>query len=120
MTKYKTGSIVTGAVTGIENYGIFVSLDDYYSGLIHISEISNNFVKNIEDVVKVGEIINAKVLSVDDDTFHLKLSIKGINYRPKKINSKKIEEVGSGFGILQDNLESWIETAKKSENDKKN
>ena len=41
MTKYKVGSTVTGNVTGIEKYGAFVSLDDYYSGLIHISEISD-------------------------------------------------------------------------------
>ena len=46
MNQYKKGEIVTGCVTGIEKYGIFVSLDDYYSGLIHISEISSFFVKN--------------------------------------------------------------------------
>ena len=46
MNQYKKGEIVTGCVTGIEKYGIFVSLDDYYSGLIHISEISDFFVKN--------------------------------------------------------------------------
>ena len=49
MTKYKVGSTVTGNVTGIEKYGAFVSLDDYYSGLIHISEISDGFVKDIND-----------------------------------------------------------------------
>ena len=40
MDKYKVGKIVVGNVTGIEKYGIFVCLDDYYTGLIHISEIS--------------------------------------------------------------------------------
>ena len=44
MNQYKKGEIVTGCVTGIEKYGIFVSLDEYYSGLIHISEISDFFV----------------------------------------------------------------------------
>ena len=47
MSKYENGKIVVGCVTGIENYGIFVSLDEYYSGLIHISEVSNKFVKDI-------------------------------------------------------------------------
>ena len=44
MKKYKYGEIVTGYVTGIEKYGVFVSLDEYYSGLIHISEISEKYV----------------------------------------------------------------------------
>ena len=51
MSKYECGKIVTGCVTGVENYGIFVSLDEYYSGLIHISEISTKFVKDINDYV---------------------------------------------------------------------
>ena len=49
MTKYKKGSIIRGTVTGIETYGVFVSCDEYYSGLIHISEISYSYVKNITD-----------------------------------------------------------------------
>ena len=53
MTKYKKGKIVKGTVTGIESYGAFVSLDDYYSGLIHISEISHDFVKNTHDYVEI-------------------------------------------------------------------
>ena len=53
MTKYAKGKIVEATVTGIENYGVFVNLDDYYSGLIHISEISHGFVRNINNFVKV-------------------------------------------------------------------
>ena len=53
MSKYEKGKIITGCVTGVENYGIFVTLDEYYSGLIHISEISNNFVRNINDYVNI-------------------------------------------------------------------
>lgn len=113
MSKYVVGNIVTCLVTGIEKYGIFVSLDNYYSGLIHISEISNRYVKDISKIVKIGDIINAKILEVDDDTFHIKLSIKNIKYRENKYNYKKINEIGSGFGILKDNLENWIENAKK-------
>ena len=76
MKKYEKGKVVTGQVTGIEKYGIFVSLDEFYSGLIHISEISDGFVKNVNDYVKVGETIRAVVVDVDDDNYHLKLSIK--------------------------------------------
>lgn len=120
MSKYKVGNIVTGSVTGVENYGIFVSLDEYYSGLIHISEVSHGFVKDINDYVEVGETIKAKVMEIDDETFQLKLSIKDINHRVGKKRRKKIEEVGSGFGVLKDNLPKWIESNILNEKKNKN
>ena len=114
MTKYKKGEIVTGSVTGIEKYGIFVGLDEYYSGLIHISEISNFFVKNVADYVNIGETIKAKVIECDDDTFHIKLSIKDIDYRFSKKKRTKIKETKSGFSTLKLKLEQWI-TIKEQE-----
>ena len=76
MSKYKVGSVVEGTVTGIESYGVFISLDEFYNGLIHISEISNGFVKNINDFVTLGETIKVKVVEVDEDLGQVKLSIK--------------------------------------------
>ncbi len=108
MTKYKKGNIITCNVTGIEKYGIFVSLDDDYSGLIHISEISYDYVNNINDYVKIGDTINAKVIDVDDENNHIKLSIKDIDQKSSSKNKVAIEEVGSGFGVLKDNLPNWI------------
>ena len=67
MTRYKRGEIITGYVTGIEKYGIFVNIDDNYSGLIHISEITSSYVRNINDYAKIGEIIRAKVIEVDEN-----------------------------------------------------
>lgn len=107
MGKYKENEIVEGLVTGIEQYGIFVSLDEYYSGLIHISEISDGFVKDINSVVNIGETIRVRVLESDDDSFHVKLSIKDLNYRINR-NKIKIIETGSGFGILKEQLPVWI------------
>ncbi len=108
MEKYEKGKIIKGQVTGIENYGIFVSLDEFYSGLIHISEISDGFVKNIKDYVNVGETIRAKVVEVDEENYHLKLSIKNMNYKIKKRNSEPLEETKLGFKPLEDKLEGWI------------
>lgn len=110
MTKYRKGKIVKATVTGIENYGIFVSLDEYYSGLIHISEISHGFVKNVHDFVSIGDLIMVEILDVDDDEFHLKLSIKNINYKKSRnIKKKKIIETPLGFRTLQYKLPIWIE-----------
>ena len=109
MSKYENGKIVTGCVTGIENYGIFVSLDEYYSGLIHISEISTKFVKDINDYVNIGETIRVKIVEKDEDTCHLKLSIKDIDYRVNSKRRNKIIETEKGFETLSIKLEDWIE-----------
>ncbi len=113
MSKFYKDEIVEGCVTGVESYGIFVTLDEYYSGLIHISEISDGFVRDINKVANIGETIRVRVLDSDDDTFHVKLSIKNLNYRMKR-KSVKIEETIHGFSTLKDNLPRWIE--QKNEN----
>lgn len=108
MLKYEKGKIITGQVTGIEKYGIFVSLDQFYSGLIHISEISDGFVKDVNDYVNIGETIKAKVVEIDDDAYHVKLSIKDINYRLVKKTNSKLKEVARGFSPLEEKLDGWI------------
>lgn len=116
MEKYKKDEIVEGLVTGIEQYGIFVSLDEYYSGLIHISEISDDFVRDINNYVNIGETIKVRVLESDDDSFHVKLSIKNLNYRINR-NKSKIEETGSGFDILKNHLPVWINDKNSEKNE---
>ena len=114
MSKYRKGNIVKATVTGIESYGVFVSFDEYYTGLIHISEISNNFVKDINDFVKIGDVISVKILDIDDEEGHLKLSIKDIDYRKiRKIKRYKIKETPLGFKTLEYHLPSWIESSLK-------
>ena len=114
MTKYKKGKIVEGIVTGIESYGFFVSLDEYYSGLVHISEISNNFVSNIHDYVKIGDTIYVEILNVDENEGHLNLSIKNINYKKRKQKKRtKIIETSNGFNTLAYKLPLWIEESLK-------
>lgn len=107
MSKYKKGNVVKGIVTGIESYGIFVSFDEYYTGLIHISEISNKFVKNPRDIVNVGDEIEVEIIGVDDEQCHLNLSLKKFELKNRR-RRKFIEETGSGFGILAEKLPYWI------------
>ena len=116
MAKYDKGKIVKGTVSGIETYGIFVALDEEYSGLIHISEISHGFVKNINDFVNLGDNIYVEILEVDDELYRLKLSIKNINYRKNiKTKKRKIRETSLGFKTLAYNLPIWIEKSVKNE-----
>jgi len=115
MSKYRKYHTVKATVTGITNYGIFVSLDEYFTGLIHISEISNEYVKDINDYVSVGDVIAVKILDVDNDEGHLKLSIKGFDYKNiKKIKRKKIKETPLGFKTLAYHLPIWIENSIKN------
>ena len=118
MTKYKKGKIIRGTVTGIESYGVFVSCDEYYSGLIHISEISHGFVKNVADYVSVGDVINVEILEVDEELGQLKLSIKNIDYKKSNINNRrKIKETSLGFSSLAYHLPLLIdEELKKIKN----
>lgn len=118
MSKYEKDEIVTGYVTGIEPYGIFVSLDDYYDGLIHISEISNDFVKNVSNYANIGETIKMKVLEVNEKQHHIKLSIKDIKYREEKCSM--IQPTKHGFKTLEKELPVWIDSKIKEYNKNNN
>ena len=71
----KIGSIASGKVQSVMPFGAFVSLDDNKSGLVHISEITNEYVENINDYIKVGETVSVKVLDIDKSG-KISLSIK--------------------------------------------
>lgn len=105
---FNLGDIIEVTVTGIENYGIFVSVNDEYTGLIHISEIDNNFVKDINDYVKIGEKIYANIIGIDHDNKHLNLSIKNMNYNDNENGTRNIKESISGFLPLHNKLDEWI------------
>ena len=121
MSKYRKGKIVKATVTGIEPYGIFVNLDEFYSGLIHISEISHGFVKDVHNFVNLGDIIFVEILEVDEKLCQLKLSIKNIDYKRENFKLKrKIIETVHGFNTLNYKLPFWIEESKKKYKKNKN
>ena len=70
----EAGKILKGKITGITNFGAFVELEGGRSGLVHISEISNEYVKDINDHVKVGDEVTVKVLPYENNK--ISLSIK--------------------------------------------
>lgn len=106
--KYKVGDIINVLVTGIEDYGIFVKVDDEYDGLIHISEISYDFVRKIDDYANVGENIFVEILAIDEENHNMKLSIKNIEY---KNTGEKRSEINDeeGFKPLKEALIKWQE-----------
>jgi len=81
----KTGEIVKGIITGITNFGAFIKLEDGSTGLCHISEVSDEYVKDINNHLKVGDEVKVKILKIKEDN-KLELSIKEAN---KKKEEKK-------------------------------
>ncbi|WML42531.1 S1 domain-containing RNA-binding protein [Neobacillus sp. PS3-40] len=78
----EVGSKLQGKVTGITNFGAFVELPDGSTGLVHISQVAENYVKDINDHLKVGDLVEVKVINVEKDG-KIGLSIKKAKDRPE-------------------------------------
>ncbi len=86
----QAGKIVEGKVTGITNFGAFVELPDGEVGLVHISEIAEEYVKDINDFLKINDLVKVKVISVDPKG-KIGLSIKQTVERRRPAPRKKFE-----------------------------
>jgi small subunit ribosomal protein S1 len=76
--RYGPGDIVAGKVTKVTNFGVFVSLEDGLEGLLHISELTDRKVETPEEVVKIGQVVDVRVLKVDTDERKIGLSMIGV------------------------------------------
>jgi len=112
INEYKVGMTVYGKITGIKPYGAFVAFDDDVTGLIHISEISNGFVKDIGHFINVGDFAMLKVIDIDFKNKQLRLSFKALSQNTRKyIKKAKFEglpESIKGFGSINDMMPKWI------------
>ena len=107
MEDLKVGSVVKGEVTGVETYGIFVKINVEYNGLVHISEMSEKFVKDVHKFAEIGEVIYVEIKNIDTKSKKCILSIKDLNYRID--DDKKVKESVRGFSPLKQHLPIWIE-----------
>jgi len=89
----KPGMILEGIITNVANFGAFVDIGVHQDGLVHISALSNQFIKDPRDVVKAGQIVKVKVLEVDKDRKRISLTMrledKPSNDAPKQTNKAK-------------------------------
>lgn len=104
------GQIVIGTVTGIKSYGAFVKLKKG-TGLVHISEFSDGFVPDINEIVNVGEDLVLEVIEFDDEQGRFKLSFKKCNLIPSKAH--KLIKVTKGYNSLGVNMHQWEKNALK-------
>jgi small subunit ribosomal protein S1 len=100
--KYKVGDLVKGTVSKIANFGAFVELPGDIDGLVHISQISEDRVEKVKDVLKVGQEVEARVVKIDKTERRLGLSIKATNYSEDALRkeSEALETVKSGEDMV--------------------
>ncbi len=82
---FKVGDLVKGTVTKIASFGAFVQLENDIDGLVHISQLSEEHVAKVKDVVKVGDEVEARVIKVDKAERRIGLSIKAANYDEEQL-----------------------------------
>src|ERR1700733_14102909 len=86
--KYKIGDLVTGKVTKLASFGAFVQLADDIDGLVHISQLSEDHVAKVKDVLKAGQEVEARVIKVDKAERRIGLSIKAANYSEEDLKKE--------------------------------
>ncbi len=84
----EVGAKLQGKVSGITNFGAFIDLGAGKTGLVHISEVSNGYIKDIHDVLSVGDEVTVKVISVNDDG-KIGLSIRKAQEQPVESGDMK-------------------------------
>ncbi|MFD2628974.1 S1 domain-containing post-transcriptional regulator GSP13 [Oceanobacillus kapialis] len=128
-SKFEVGQIVDGKVTGIQPYGAFVALDEETQGLVHISEVTHGFVKDINEHLSTGDEVKVKVLTIDEENNKVSLSIRATEEAPKKTEKPRKQQTHTtstqqsndtaGFNTLKDKLQEWIDQSSERDSFKK-
>lgn len=103
------GDIVLCRVTGITDFGAFVELEDGETGLIHISEVANTYVKDIRNFLKEDEEIKVKVISIDEDE-KIGLSINQLENQGNRIDH-------ASEWTFEEKMESFLEQSRERQKD---
>ena len=111
--KYKVGKEITGTITNLTDFGIFVELEEGIEGLVHISEISKEKIKSPMEKFKIGDVITAKVMNINTEERRIGLSIKRLEIEDERnllseyVNNTRTAT--STFGeILRENLQEKL------------
>jgi general stress protein 13 len=109
----QAGSVLEGKVTGIKPFGAFVELEEGVTGLVHISQVSHTFVNDINDVLKVGDVVQVKVLNVEENG-KISLSIKETQPKPEGADRPRNKNKG-GKGSRKPQQDKAISTQTDNE-----
>ena len=118
---YKKDEIIEVEITALKPYGAFAKVDNEYGGLIHISEINGLFIKDINDVFKIGDKKKVRILDVDEEKKQIKLSmILDKTGKTKKRKRTKLSDTNLGFDLFDEILSEWISCKMKEISCKEN
>lgn len=108
---YKIGDIIEGTVTGIQNYGAFVALDEETQGLIHISELKHGYVDDIHEFLEVGQKVKVIIMDIDEYSQKISLSMRALTPAPTHpfSNRKKIKRYGKRTGIGFESIDRCLD-----------
>jgi small subunit ribosomal protein S1 len=114
---FKIGDVVQGTVTKITSFGAFVELKDGIDGLVHISQISEERIEKIKDILKAGQVVGARVVKIDRDERRLGLSIKAANYSAEELAAETAtyEALNRNAGNDMMNLGDILDEASKKD-----
>lgn len=116
--RYKVGTEISGLITNVTDFGVFVELEEGIEGLVHVSEISKEKIKTPVDQFKTGESITARVMNINSDERRIGLSIKRLEVEEEQDHIqdfvKNTKPATSSFGeLLRDNLEEAAKSEDK-------
>ncbi len=124
--KYEVGQVVLGTVINVKPYALFLEFEDGVTGLLHISEISDSFIRDIEKYGTKGDQMKVVIVSIDDSNGFLRVSYKRVpsdeTYSSHTNNVRRVPDTTSeDFAPLAEKLPEWIadtlEKAKKDQSD---
>ncbi|WP_066500770.1 S1 RNA-binding domain-containing protein [Abyssisolibacter fermentans] len=119
----KVGNVVKGTVTGITNFGAFVQLPEGETGLVHISEVSHEYVSDIKKHLKNKQKVNVKVLSIEGGKISLSIrqaKPKRSNRQPTEIDwSNKTERIQRGMSF-EDKMSQFLKDSTERQDQIKN
>ena len=100
--RYKIGDLVKGKVTKLASFGAFVQLADDIDGLVHISQLSEDRVDKVKDILKIGQEVEARVIKVDRTERRIGLSVKAANYSDEEIKreSEAFDSIKPGEDLV--------------------
>ena len=83
------GTVISGHVTNITPFGVFVNINAVCEGLIHISQLADTYIETPEQVVSIGDVVNVRIIRIDPKKRRISLSMKGLSSQPIKISPSK-------------------------------
>ncbi|NLZ15347.1 MAG: S1 RNA-binding domain-containing protein [Erysipelotrichaceae bacterium] len=113
--KYQVGQIIIGKVYNVKPYALLMEFEGGVTGLLHISEISDSYIRDIERYGTIGDQIKVKILSIDDDNGFLRVSFKQVPTEESyssHVNKRSAPVMSDNeFLPLKEKLDEWIKQA---------